>query len=143
MGSNQYRSCFAERYRKSDARPILLAYKIQYRLNKIAREIDGAAKGYTGMCRGRRTSCGRCWCTELLNHGRLSTWLESSGRKLLLDADFTQDLVSLGVQSERHVIREAVSEKKFKEQLDEQRLSFLRTKALYLHCREVAEGRYD
>jgi hypothetical protein len=40
------------------------------------------------------------------------------------------------------VIREAVSEPKYKEQLDEDRLSFLRTKALYARCMEVAEDRY-
>ena len=43
---SQYRACFAEKYLKSDARRILLAYKIQFRLNKVAREIDEAAKGY-------------------------------------------------------------------------------------------------
>ena len=44
---SQYRACFAEKYLKSDARRILLAYKIQYRLGKVAREIDEAAKGFS------------------------------------------------------------------------------------------------
>ena len=56
-----------------------------------------------------------------------------------MEADFTQELRALGVQKVRHVIREAVSEPKYKEQLDEERLSFLQTKALYTLCMEVAE----
>jgi hypothetical protein len=45
------------------------------------------------------------------------------------------------VDKVRHVIREAVAEPKYKDQLDEERLSFLRTKALYTRCMEVAEER--
>jgi hypothetical protein len=47
------------------------------------------------------------------------------------------------VRKVRHVIREAVSEQRYKEQLDEQRLSFLTNKALYTLCMEVAERRYE
>ena len=79
----------------------------------------------------------------VLNHRQLPAWLETYGTTISVETDFTQELVSLGVQKVRHVIREAVSEQKYKEQLDEQRLSFLRTKALYTLCMEVAERRYE
>jgi hypothetical protein len=79
----------------------------------------------------------------VLNHSKLPGWLETYGRTLTVEADFTQELLSLGVAKVRHVIRDAVSESKYKEQLDEERLSFLRTKALYTRCMEVAEQKYD
>ena len=138
---SQYRACFAEKYLKSDARRILLAYKIQYRLGKVAREIDEAAKGYWYVPRAKNL----LWALlaqGVLNHKQLPTWLETYGTTISVEADFTQELVSLGVQKVRHVIREAVSEQKYKEQIDGQRLSFLRTKALYTLCMEVAEQRY-
>jgi hypothetical protein len=139
---SQYRACFAEKYLKSDARRILLAYKIQYRLNKVAREIDEAAKGYWYVPRAKNL----LWTLlvqGVLNHKQLPAWLETYGTTISVETDFTQELLSLGVQKVRHVIREAVSEQKYKEQLDEQRLSFLRTKALYTLCMEVAERRYE
>lgn len=139
---SQYRACFADRYLKSDARRILLAYKIQYRLNKVAREIDNAAKGYWYVLRAKNL----LWALlvqGVLNHSKLPGWLETYGRTLTVEADFTQELLSLGVAKVRHVIREAVSESRFKEQLDEERLSFLRTKAVYTRCVEVAEQKYD
>jgi hypothetical protein len=138
---SQYRGCFAEKYLKSDARRILLAYKIQYRLGKVAREIDETAKGYWYVPRAKNL----LWTLlvqGVLNHRQLPAWLETYGTSISVETDFTQELVSLGVQKVRHVIREAVSEQKYKEQLDDQRLSFLRTKALYTLCMEIAERRY-
>jgi AIPR protein len=137
---SQYRACFAEKYLKTDARRILLAYKIQYRLPKIAKEIDESTKGYWYVPRAKNL----LWALlvqGVLNHRQLPTWLETYGATISVEADFTQELLSLGVQKVRHVIREAVSEQKYKEQLDERRLSFLQNKALYTLCMEVAERR--
>lgn len=138
---SQYRGCFAEKYLKSDARRIVLAYKIQYRLNKVAREIDEAANGYWYVPRAKNL----LWALlvqGVLNHRQLPEWLEIYGSRPTVESDFTQELISLGVQKVRHIIREAVSEEKYKAQLDDERLSFLRTKALYTRCMEVADGRY-
>jgi YHS domain-containing protein len=137
---SQYRACFAEKYLKTDPRRILLAYKIQYRLPKVAKEIDEAATGYWYVPRAKNL----LWALlvqGVLNHRQLPAWLETYGRTISVEADFTQELLSLGVQKVRHVIREAVSEQKYKEQLDERRLSFLQNKALYTLCMEVAERR--
>jgi hypothetical protein len=114
---------FANKYLKTDSRRILLVYKIQYRLPKIAREIDEAATGYWYVPRAKNL----LWAIlvqGVLNHRQLPAWLETYGRTISVEADFTQELLSLGVQKVRHVIREAVSEQKYKEQLDQRRLSF-------------------
>jgi hypothetical protein len=137
---SQYRSCFAEKYLKSDARRIVLAYKIQYRLSKVAKEIDEAAKGYWYVPRAKNL----LWALlvqGVLNQKQLPAWLETYGRTISVEADFTQELLSLGVQKVRYVIREAVLEPKYKEQLDEGRLSFLQNKALYTICMDIAERR--
>ncbi|WFU25126.1 AIPR family protein [Bradyrhizobium sp. CB1717] len=137
---SQYRACFAERYLKTDARRILLAYKIQYRLPKIAKEIDESAKGYWYVPRAKNL----LWALlvqGVLNHRQLPVWLEAYGKTISVETDFTQELLSLGVQKVRHIIREAVSEQKYKEQLAEGRLSFLQNKALYIYSMEVAERR--
>lgn len=138
---SQYRACFSERYLKSDARRILLAYKMQYRINKVAREIESSARGYDFVPKGKNL----LWALLIqgaLNHPRLPDFLESYGGSLKSEAEFTQELVSIGVGKVKHVIREAVSEPKYKEQLDGGRYSFLRTKAVYTQCMDVAGDKY-
>jgi hypothetical protein len=108
---SQYRACFADKYLKSDARRILLAYKIQFRLNKVAWEIDAAAKGYWYVPRAKNL----LWALLIqgvLNHSKLPAWTEAYGTALRNESEFTQELLSLGVGKVRHVIREAVSEPK-------------------------------
>ena len=58
---SQYRACFAQKYLKTDARRILLAYKIQFRLRKVARGSTNRRKA-TGMSHAPRTYCGHCFC---------------------------------------------------------------------------------
>lgn len=138
----QYRACFAEKYLKADARRILLAYKIQFRLNKVARAIDEEAKGYWYVPRAKNL----LWALlvqGVLNHSKLPALIDNFGTELKNEAEFTEELLSLGVGKVRHVIREAVSEPKYKDQLNGEHLTFLRTKALYLRCMEVAEQRCD
>ena len=138
---SQYHACFAPRYLKSDARRILLAYKIQFRLNPIAREINDSAKGYWYVQRAKNL----LWALlvqGVLNHPKLDSWREGFGTALKNEKELTQELVALAVGKVRHVIREAVAEPKYKEQLDDERLSFLRTKALYTRCMDVAEEKY-
>jgi hypothetical protein len=77
----------------------------------------------------------------VLNHSRLPGWLEEYGVSLPLSADFTEALVEVGIGKVRLLIKAAVSEQ-YKEQLAEEQLSFLRTKALYQHCMEVANEKY-
>jgi len=137
----QYRSCFAERYLKSDARRILLAYKIQYKLNKLAQEIEEAARGYWYVPRAKNL----LWALLIqgvLNHSKLPGWLEEYGNTLTIEADFKDDLVALGLGKVRHVLREAVSEPKYKDQLAEESVSFLRSKAFYTSCMGVADDKY-
>lgn len=138
----QYRACFADRYLNSDSRRILLAYKIQFRLGKVARAIDEAASGYWYVPRAKNL----LWALLIqgvLNRSKLESWIETYGVRLKIESEFTEDLISIGVGKVRHIIREAVSEPKYKEQLDGDRLSFLRTKTLYTRCMEIASERCD
>ena len=138
---SQYRGCFSERYLKSDARRIVLAYKIQFRLNKVAREIDESANGYSYVRRAKNL----LWALLIqgvLNSSSLPGWIESYGTSLGVEADFKDELVSLGVNKVRLAIRQAALEPKYKIQLDEDRLSFLKTKAFYTQCMDVAAERY-
>lgn len=137
-----YRACFASKYLKSDARRILLAYKIQYRLNAVARAIEGSAHGYDYVPRAKNL----LWALLIqgvLNHNRLPVWLESYGSTISMEADYTQELQSLGVNKVRHVMRLAVSDEKFKEQLKERRFSFLLSEDFYERCWKIAEKRED
>ena len=88
---SQYRACFAEKYLKSDARRILLAYKIQFRLGKIARAIDEAANGYWYVPRAKNL----LWALLIqgvLNHPKAESWVEEYGTTLKNESEFTEEL---------------------------------------------------
>jgi hypothetical protein len=137
---NQYRSCFTEKLLKSDSRRILLAYKIHFSLNMLAREIAGSAKKYYFVPRAKYL----LWALMIqcvLNHPSLPEWIEAYGTTLRNEVDFRKLMLGLGMSKVKHVMRVAVSDPKYQTQLNEEKFSFLRTKALYSRCMEIAKER--
>jgi hypothetical protein len=78
----------------------------------------------------------------VLNHSKLETFCESYGVRLTKEADFGTELKALGSSKVRLILREALMDQHYKDQLNANKLSFLRTKALYLRCMEIAEQKY-
>ena len=137
---NQYRACFADRYLKSDAHRVLVAYKIQFRLKKVADAMRDSVQGndYDYVPRAKNL----LWALLIqgvLNHPQLDAIVAAHGNALSVQKEFTNVLVPLGVSKVRHIMRKAATEPKYKEQLDDDRLGFLRTKAFYARCMEVAD----
>ena len=138
-----YLDTFREKYATTDARRILLAYKIQFRLNRIIREIveKGPAKYiYLGHARNL------VWALlvqGILNDSGLPKLCENFGVALRDEADFKEYLLKLASTRVRPIIANALNESRYVQQIDDEKYSFLRTKAIYQRCMNIAYDKYD
>jgi hypothetical protein len=136
-----YRSAFKSGYLRTDAKLILLLYKVQSRLNRVIREIvDRGTKKYWFISRARNL----VWSLlihGLLNHERLPRLVERFGTQLVVEADFTDELRSLAPKI-RLIIGDAIKDNRYEQLLEEERYSFLRTRAFFDRCMDFAHRRY-
>jgi hypothetical protein len=138
-----YRTTFKDSYLATDARRILVAYKIHFRLNRIIREIveKGAAK-YAYLNRARNLVWGLL-IQGILNDPRLNNVLESYGTTLVAEADFSEVLMTIASTKVRFIIKDAFHEERYQTMLADEKYSFLRTKAAYTKCMQTAYEKYE
>lgn len=138
-----YRNTFREAYLRSDARKILFCYKMQFRLNRIVREIvEKGHQRYAFLGRARNL----LWALLIqgaLNDEKLESKLELFGKTLTLEADYTEYLRDLASRRVRLIISEALSDERSREQIEQEKYSFLRTKATFARCMETAHDKYE
>lgn len=138
-----YQQTFRESYLRSNSRRILLAYKIQFRLNAIIKEIvEKGAQKYYYLGKARNL----VWALlvqGVLNHPRLDTWLEQFGESLVIEADYSEALKQIASARVRLILGEALSDERSKSFLAEERYDILRTKATYQRCMDVAFEKYE
>jgi len=137
-----YRATFKESYLVADARRILVAYKVHFRLNRVIRDIveKGAKYAYLGRARNL------VWALlvqGLLNDAKLDSILEHYGTRLVAEADFAEQLKTIASTRIRFIIKDAFSEERYEKLLVDEKYSFLRTKAAYQKCMEVAYDKYN
>jgi hypothetical protein len=137
-----YGSTFRESFLSASASRILLAYKIQFRIRRIAEEIIGAGSRYQFL----RRSNNLLWALliqALLNDPKLARYEEVFGESLVIEADYTELLKRLASKFVRPLIYDTViRDEKRKEALEAGKVSFLRSKALYDECMRAAHERY-
>jgi hypothetical protein len=137
-----YEQTFLERYLTSDTRRIVLAYKIHFRLNRIVREIvEKGAQKYAFLHRARNL----VWALliqALLNDDKRDRYLENFGTGLVMEADYNELLRNLASTRARFLIGEAIADDRSKALLAEQNYGFLRTKAVFNRCMDVAWDKY-
>ena len=137
----QYRACFSDRHLKADLKRVVLVYKVQFRLPKVMNLITESSRSYEFMPRAKNL----LWALLLqgvLNHRHVAIWTESYGRTLRNESEFTDELVSLGLNKVRPILRQSLKDAKYQEPFDAEKFGFLRTKAFFGHCMETAEERY-
>lgn len=137
-----YRNTFREAYLRTPAERILLAYKVQFRLLRLIREITerGVNKyGYLYRCRNL------VWALliqAMFNDQRLDKLREAHGRSLTMSAEFGEYLKTQASTKVRFVISDSLKDERSKSLLNEERYGFLRTKAMFDRCMAAAYERY-
>lgn len=138
----QYKQAFRQSHLTADVRKILVAYKIQFRLNAIAKYvIEQAGDKYLYIKKAKNL----LWALliqGLFNEKRLETLLESNGRTMSVDADFSEHLKDVAYKKVRLLISDAIQDERSQSMLITNPTSLLRSKAVYARCLDAAESRY-
>ena len=139
---NIYEQIFNEKRLQSDARKILLCYKLQFRLNRLVQAIleKGAAK-YAFMNRARNL----LWallCQAMLNDKDLEWYCEEYGRGLVVEANYAEWLTALSTTRARVIIADVIKTSPYAENVKEENYSFLRTQAVFKKCMDIAHERW-
>jgi hypothetical protein len=137
-----YRDTFRESYVGADKRKIVLAYKIQLALNSIVREmVESHASKYDYFRKGR-TLVWALLVQGVLNDSNLPTWLDQFGTSLVKHVDYNIALRRLASGKVWSLLKDAFGTSEVEEQVAAGKWGFLRTKATYMRCMNLASEKY-
>lgn len=139
---NWYQGTFRESYLKTDARRILLAYKIHLRLTRILREISERGTNKYAYITKARDLVWALLIQGVLNDSRLEALLEHYGTTLVAEADFFERIKDLAASKVRLILSDAFKEERHRVLIRDGKYGFLKARATYQHCMMVANERY-
>lgn len=137
-----YRNTFREDYLNSDARVILLAYKIQFRLGRIINEIIAKGSRKYSFVTKARNLIWALLIQAILNDNRLHNLCERYGNSLSMEFDYNDYLKNIASKKIKHILNHAIADVRYQKMLKDETYSFLRTKAFYECCMEFASKRF-
>ncbi len=139
---NLYEKTFRLEYLKSDTRKIVLAYKIQFRLSAVIREIESRGENKYYFVRSARNLVWALIIQGLLNDDDLDVLLENYGYGLSVEADFNSIVKEIGTKKIRIILSELIKQKKYEDYLNLEKFSFLKTRNAFIDCMAVAKKRF-
>ncbi len=139
---NLYEKTFRHDYLKVDTRKIVLAYKIQFRLGAIIREIESRGENKYGFVRSARNMVWALTIQGLLNRDDIEGLLENYGYSLSVEADFNLTIKEIGTKKIRMILSELIKQKKYEEYMNSEKYSFLKTRNAFNDCMSIAKKRF-
>lgn len=133
-----YEQVFRPTRLKADSRHILLCYKVQFRLRKLAVEIEQKGQNKYWFISRSRYLLWALVCQGLLNHDDLEELAENHGKTMSISADYTELLSYLATARVRMLLSELMQDKDYREKAEQGNLSFLRTDRAFDKCMEIA-----
>ncbi|MFN8207596.1 MAG: AIPR family protein [Bacteroidales bacterium] len=137
-----YEQVFSDARLKADARHIILAYKISFRLNKFAEEIKDKGVNKYFFVHQAKDLLWALLIQAVLNDEKLDDWAASYGIDMTLSVDYMSGLSTLATNRCRLLLSELIEHEKFAPKVAEQNFSFLKTNAAYDLCMEAAAQRW-
>ena len=137
-----YSDTFRAKYLTTDMRKFVLLYKVHYRIPAIVKEIQYLQHerySYVGKIRNL------LWCLVIqgiLNDEKFNDYVEIYGTSLVPEANFNCLLKSIASMKLRLILRDTFDDRKYQGYLDEGKYSFLKTKAAYADCMQVARVKF-
>lgn len=138
-----YDGTFRQSYLTSDARRIVLAYKIQFRLRNIVREIVEKGASKYGFLHRARNLVWALLIQGILNDPKRNVLLESFGGTLVMETDYVEILRRLASTRVRFLINQAISDDRSRELLAAENYGFLRTKAIFGRAMDAAWEKWE
>jgi hypothetical protein len=137
-----YEKTFQSSFLKSDTRKIIIAYKIQFRLNAIIREIESRGESKYFFVRYARNLVWALTVQGLLNENYIDDLLENYGNSLSVEADFNSIVKDIGSKKIRIILSELIKQKKYQDYVENGKFSFLKTRVAFVDCMTIANNRY-
>jgi hypothetical protein len=137
-----YDDTFRASYLTDNARHILLAYKIHFRLNRIIWAIEEKGENKYFYITRAKNLIWALLIQGILNSPNLDELSDRFGTKIVMETDFTDLLKKLASSKVRFIISEAVVDTSSQEMISKEKYSFLRTKSIYYRCMEIALKKY-
>jgi hypothetical protein len=122
-----YDQIFRQARLKADSQQILLCYKAQFRLRKLANEIAQKGQNKYWFISRARYLLWALLCQGLLNHSKIDDLSELHGTSMAVPADYTELLTILATTRVRPLLADLMQDREYSEKVQEQNLSFLRT----------------
>jgi hypothetical protein len=137
-----YAQVFNQSRLKADSRHIVLCYKIQFKLKRIADDIrDKGANKYAYVL-GARNMLWALLCQAIMNDPNLEEKAENFGQRLSLEAQYTDWLSSLATMRCRFIFSDLVADKTYASKAADGNFSFMRSHAAYKLAMEIAYMRW-
>jgi hypothetical protein len=133
-----YEQVFSPSRLRADLRKVVLCYKVQFRLNRIVQEIRTKGQKKYAYMRRARNLLWALLCQAMLNDERLEVYAERFGKGLSIEADYTDWLGDLASTRARFLISGVTEREDYALMLQEERYDFLKSKAVYERCMELA-----
>ena len=139
-----YEKTFKTEFLKSDTRKIILAYKVQSRINAVVNEILSRSEKTNKyfFVRYARNLIWSLVTQGLLNDRDIEYHLENFGNGLSLEANFTQLIKEIGGKKVRIILSELIRQKKYADYMENEKYSFLKTRIAFVDCMAIANKRY-
>ncbi|MDX1959754.1 MAG: AIPR family protein [Leptospiraceae bacterium] len=140
----KYYNIFKKKYLSTDAKKILLLYKIQFRLGSVMRAVsENAQEKYFELY---NKSKNLIWCLLIqgvLNDSKIEAHVSMFGKNLLIEADFNELLKNIGVKKIKPLLTELLKDEKYQKNIQEGNYLFLKNKAALDKCLKYAEEKFD
>ena len=127
---------------QADSKKILLCYKVHYRLTRLIREImEKGEKKYAYMRRARNL----LWallCQAILNEEHIQEYAGRFGKNLAVEGDYVEWLAKLASAKARFLIAAVVEKEPYASKAEDERYSFLRTRAVFDQCMDQGKKKF-
>jgi len=137
-----YDQVFRQSRLRADSRQILLCYKVQFRLRKLASEIEQKGQNKYAFIHRSRYLLWALICQGLLNHTNLETLLDQFGTSMTIPADYTEVLSHIATARVRLLLSALMEHPDYRDKAAEGNLSFLRTDHAFDNCMEIAHKKW-
>jgi len=139
-----YDQTFKRAYLNTDARKIVLGYKIHLMIGSIMRRLAEVSPNY--LTYGIRSARNLVWALliqALLNDPKLPEILDDFGTNLARQVDFNERLKTIATNRILQIVKDVVNgNEDYRRKLDEEKYTFLRQKEFFRRCMNVAEDKY-
>jgi len=133
-----YEQVFRQSRLEADSRHVLLCYKIQFRLRKLADEIAQKGQNKYWFVSRARYLLWALLCQGMLNHGKLEDLADEYGSSMSLPFGYTEILTQLATTRVRLLLSELMQDEEYEDKVRNENLSFLRTDKAFDKCMEIA-----